>query len=1086
MPEYRRNYERNKIELYFESKPSELLRESLKLSGWRWNREDAYWYHYYSEANLQVAKDICAISGDNELLKNTTESSVKKIETVKNVTHKTISEIDRLREKFETGKRFIVEKENKYYSVISEGLIDSKTFRASYIDYNKGDNICSSFSIESVKSGFTPYTYIKGNRVEYIAKDNTLIHGAILKSDKENGTYDILSYYFDNSGKLIKIEEKGVLFERVISRYYDDIIPLKEGDRVYFFSDQYEYTTGTVRHVAGNKVRVRYSYYTYDFEDNQIEESDEQSIPIDEIRLVRCGKEPIPRNFYINEYHEELINQNELIKTRIKNRKDIFKEAKKFISNNSLYRHQKAGAMLANKYNKFAFFYDTGTGKTVMALDVISTKEKKENARFLIIAPKAIIKTAWMDDAAKYYPDLRILPLYNGFNIKKKKALLQQWHSQSEISDWEDDPLFKIHAQLIFDLFKIGEISNSDEKRIVSKLESEARHYIINSEMFIRNPDKYIRELGINGIIMDESAILKNYEGKTASEMRRVCRHLRYVYLLSGKPAPNNTIEYFSQMKIVDPDTFSMTYEDFLDTFCYTSNRKYYMIPENEKLFAELVSLKSLIISKKDCLDLPDTIDVVRLIELPKSVMDDYNSLYTECLAIIKGMDNSRNYYSTESRLSILMKLRQMASGFFIINNGNSREEKVIVDIHNAKIAELNTILDDIEDEQVIIWCQFQYEIEMLEKELSKRATTVTAYGKTKDIEESISAFKTGKAKYIIAHPKTLKYGVTFTNCKYTVYYSFSYSAEDYDQSHDRNYRLGQTKKCTYIYLQAADTIDEIMYAKVMHKLSDAEFFERLIKDATTHGIDYDSLKQKSDDEIRDALFTKNGVVNNVIDKMTNVQVVDKKSKLTEDILEREFYTTLDYLDRLEEPSLSEISSMDNYLLDDEINDDRFLFDVSRPDYYDFIKPYEDPVKYDIDMTTEEFYALLYSVPYEERWVYNMYRVIKCSLDTLKPSYRDIIIKRYGLKTGKKNSFTSIAKYMREKYPPRGDFKWTAKTVEQYYNYALSELMRSCFLEIAPYAEKVVDNIEYNGVNRDYFKKLLEQEKCCYKVNGKS
>ena len=59
--------------------------------------------------------------------------------------------------------------------------------------------------------------------------------------------------------------------------------------------------------------------------------------------------------------------------------------------------------------------------------------------------------------------------------------------------------------------------------------------------------------------------------------------------------------------------------------------------------------------------------------------------------------------------------------------------------MHIPKIEELNSVLDQIEEDQVIIWCQFQHEIEMIEKELSKRAYTVTAYGKTKDLEKNMN-----------------------------------------------------------------------------------------------------------------------------------------------------------------------------------------------------------------------------------------------------------------------------------------------------------------------------------------------------------
>ena len=39
-----------------------------------------------------------------------------------------------------------------------------------------------------------------------------------------------------------------------------------------------------------------------------------------------------------------------------------------------LMNHQKGGTLIAEKFNKFAFFYDTGTGKTLMALDIIHRK----------------------------------------------------------------------------------------------------------------------------------------------------------------------------------------------------------------------------------------------------------------------------------------------------------------------------------------------------------------------------------------------------------------------------------------------------------------------------------------------------------------------------------------------------------------------------------------------------------------------------------------------------------------------------------------------------------------------------------------
>ena len=59
MASYKIDYEKNRIDIVFDRKPSVEIRDSLKCKGWRWNSFDKCWYHYYSESHLQFAKDIC-------------------------------------------------------------------------------------------------------------------------------------------------------------------------------------------------------------------------------------------------------------------------------------------------------------------------------------------------------------------------------------------------------------------------------------------------------------------------------------------------------------------------------------------------------------------------------------------------------------------------------------------------------------------------------------------------------------------------------------------------------------------------------------------------------------------------------------------------------------------------------------------------------------------------------------------------------------------------------------------------------------------------------------------------------------------
>jgi hypothetical protein len=114
--------------------------------------------------------------------------------------------------------------------------------------------------------------------------------------------------------------------------------------------------------------------------------------------------------------------------------------------------------------------------------------------------------------------------------------------------------------------------------------------------------------------------------------------------------------------------------------------------------------------------------------------------------------------------------------------------------------------------------------------------TYVTAYCGTKNVDDSIAAFKDNTAQFIIANPKTLKYGVTFTgpsmkkNCTYAIYYSLSHSFEDFYQSKDRIRRKGQNKGCTYIFLVVEDTIDMDIYDAVVRKGNNALVMENMIR----------------------------------------------------------------------------------------------------------------------------------------------------------------------------------------------------------------------------------------------------------------
>lgn len=457
-----------------------------------------------------------------------------------------------------------------------------------------------------------------------------------------------------------------------------------------------------------------------------------------------------------------------------------------------LMKHQVMCKDIAKFYDRFAFFMDTGTGKTLTSLEIIKDKQCK----FLVICPKALIKSAWLEDQLKFYKELKLLPISRNMSKQDYRDIADAWGLKYNGSTSKD----KIKEMLAF----------------------QANVCVINPESF-KSDLEFIEELGFEGLVFDESTILKNPQSDICKKVTTYSKTVKYCYILSGKPNPNGLFDYFSQMRIIDPallgDSFFRFREEY---FMPTGYNGYDWKPKenSEMKIASRIDEKSIVIKKEDCLDLPEKTYIKRYIELSNNIKKTYLEMEKHQITALGEVN-----VAAPNKIASLMKLRQITSGFVMSYDGVLKLES------NDKLKELEDVLEEIGDKPVIIWAQFKEEIRAIEQMLKRnKKTCVTAYSETKDVDESVRQFKHNEVQYIIAHPQTLKFGVTFVNCTYAVYYSQDFNYESYYQSHDRIYRKGQTKPCTYIFLLAEGTIDEVIFKALENKGSVAEVVENLVR----------------------------------------------------------------------------------------------------------------------------------------------------------------------------------------------------------------------------------------------------------------
>lgn len=425
-------------------------------------------------------------------------------------------------------------------------------------------------------------------------------------------------------------------------------------------------------------------------------------------------------------------------------------EEKQFELSDFLWTFQKNIVNKTLNAGSFGIFADTGTGKTVMGLELARHYNKT-----LILCPLSVIETAWIDDCRRFFP------------------------SKSIINCWDKG--------------KLGRIK---------KLNTPADIYVMNYDSFKILKNRILKA-GFDCMIVDESSVMKNMSSQITSAILDFTTVIPHRFVLSGCPTPNHNSEIYPQMKFVG-NVFGNNYYGFLARYFHqdmANPHVWYQTDEDKERYFSKLSGSSIFIKKEDCIDLPDKVFEIRKFDMAKEQRIIYDGFLNDIVSHI-------NEWSKFEFTAKLMKLREVASGFTIQKDGS------INCFENNKDKLLEETIAEIKDRPIIVWCQFNHECESLAAKFGGVALT----SKTKNRDDVIRQFKNGEINLLFAHPKLIGKGLTFVNCTYNIYYSLSYSYEEYKQSQDRIHRAGQDSKCTYIFLQANDSIEERIYDCVQRK----------------------------------------------------------------------------------------------------------------------------------------------------------------------------------------------------------------------------------------------------------------------------
>lgn len=448
-----------------------------------------------------------------------------------------------------------------------------------------------------------------------------------------------------------------------------------------------------------------------------------------------------------------------------------------------LWPHQCLGIELAQVNRRFNFYYDTRTGKTLMCLRIMYDRLRAGEARrCLVICPASIVQS-WLDDAAEYFPMLKVAAFY-GDAKQQQKAL------------------------------------------------NTPAHVVIWATSQVAANVELLKSLRFDMCVFDESSKIKSYKTKIAKASRALSMTIPSWYNLSATPAPNGKEEYYTQMMCLDPYVFDPAVTNFKRRYFNNLARshkydKLVLKPEMEQEFTSIIEDYSLYVDQAVMPTAGKEWHAVKYPLLP-STAKTYDRMCKKACVELEGVK-----ITADMSAAVRAKLNQITSGF--IMDTEARKENLILrklgedTLHTevyrvadtSRIELLAKLLKKLGDKKVVIWANYKEEFTMIRELLGDRARYVRGGTTTEEKNEYIyKDFKRGPIQYLVAHPMSIGMGINLTEAHTAIYYSLNDSWEALKQSSERIYGHinVQPHKCHYYVLMAENTVDELIYNNVTNK----------------------------------------------------------------------------------------------------------------------------------------------------------------------------------------------------------------------------------------------------------------------------
>ena len=398
----------------------------------------------------------------------------------------------------------------------------------------------------------------------------------------------------------------------------------------------------------------------------------------------------------------------------------------------------------ATQKGRMAIFADTGLGKTLMQISIAQNFVQYTNKKVLILTPLAVA-FQFIDEAAKIGVD----------DIEHSKD------------------------------------GKHTKKIVVSNYE---RLHYFDSNDFV-------------GVILDESSILKNFNGKIKNEVTAFCKKIKYRILSTATPSPNDFIELGTSSEVLG----YMGYMDMLGTFFRNNQNdtggrnnignKFYLKPHAENDFFSWVNQWAI------------------MCKMPSDLGFSNDRYKLPALVVNKHTVKNQSLVDVQGQIQMFTPIARTMTEV-------RHEQKETEKLRCEKAA--NLAIGKVS----VYWCNTNNESNIL-SQLDSGAIEIKGSMTVDQKEDILLNFANGGIDRIITKAKMTGMGLNWQHCNHSVFFP-TWSYEQYYQAIRRFWRFGQ-KSQVNIDLVVSDGQTRVLEALEQKTKKAIKLYESLVKSVNSN-----------------------------------------------------------------------------------------------------------------------------------------------------------------------------------------------------------------------------------------------------------